>query len=268
MRDVVESVAGPLNRRNAIKLFGGAAAAGAVLSMVGQGVTEAAAPAAAAPVKVFTGAGDYTGLKGASPADPATMFGKTIVYSVVARGAGLGTGTNSNEDDCSFLYGSTTGDGTFICQVRAVGQTSGDGGNSSAGIMLRSSIASDAQNVTVLATDGNGVVFKWRTHDNNAEEAWPMSIAIGVSAPIWVKLQKQGTTATVWYSQNGTSWYNPTSTSIILPSSYLVGLCATTFDPKHMAVDAFANVSGFTPTTFASIMPPPAAPTTSTSTSS
>ena len=246
-----------------MKLFGGAAAAAAGLAVT-YGVADAASPAYTP--NVYSGVGDYASVSTATPAKPASMFAKTLLYQVVARGAGVGgAGSNSNEDDISYLYTSMSGDGTFSCQVRRVVSYGKDGGNSSAGIMLRSSTNPNAQNVTVLATDGNGVVFKWRTHDNDAEESWPMSIAIGVSAPIWVRLQKTGYTCTVSYSQDGQKWYNPTPTSVILPSSYLVGLCATTSLPKEMGIDAFANVSGFAPNTFMSIMPAPATSGTSAS---
>jgi regulation of enolase protein 1 (concanavalin A-like superfamily) len=260
---VVESVGGRLNRRDAMKLFGGAAAAAAGLAVAG-GLAQAASPPFTP--KVYTGAGAFVSLSTASPAQPASMFSMITYYEVVARGLGVGgAGSNSNEDDLSYLYTTASGNGTYSCLVRSVVSYAKDNGNSSAGIMLRSSTNPNAQNVTVMATDGNGVVFKWRTHDNDAEESWPMSIAIGVSAPIWVQLQLKGTTATVSYSQDGQKWYNPTSTAIILPSTYLVGLVATTTLPKEMGIDAFSNVSGFTPNTFMSIMP---APSTSTTTSS
>jgi regulation of enolase protein 1 (concanavalin A-like superfamily) len=243
-----------MDRRGAIKLLGGAAAAAAGLAATG-GVVSAASALPA----VYTGVGNpLISASTANPAQPQTMFSMTVIYNVVARGAGLGVGNNSNMDDMSYLYSSTTGDGTWTCLVRKVGATAGDNGYSSAGIMARTSTDPGAANVAVLATDGNGVVFKWRLHDNEVTEAWPMSIAIGVGAPIWVQLQKKGYNWTVQYSQDGSTWYNPTSTAVIFPSSapFLIGLCATTSDPKRMAVDSFSNVTGFTPNRFISIMPP------------
>jgi len=255
-----------MNRRDAVKLLGGAAAAAAGLAVTG-GVVAASGPVPS----VFTGPGDFTSLKTAQVSNPASMFSVTTVYEVVARGAGLGVGPNNNQDDFSYLFGSVTGDGTFTCRVQKDTPTAGDGGYSSAGIMARASLDPGAVNVCVLCTDQNGVVFKWRGTQNDIEESWPMSIAIGVSAPIWVRLQKQGSNWTVSYSQDGVNWYNPTSTPVTFPSdTYLVGLCATTSDPKRMAIDEFWYVSGFNPTSFASIMPaatPPPVPSSSSSSS-
>lgn len=242
-----------IDRRGAVKLLGGAAAAAAGLAVSGGVVGAAGIPI------IYKGSGSaLVSLKTASPTNPQSMFSVTTIYNVVARGGGLGVGNNGNQDDISYFYDTVTGDGTWSCLVRADPAVKNDNGNASAGIMARTSTATGARNVAVLCTDGNGVVFKWRTHDNEGTEAWPMSIAIGVSAPIWVQLTKKGATWTVQYSQDGTTWYNPTSTAVIFPSGpFLVGLCATTSDTR-MAIDSFSNVSGFTPRSFVSIMPPPA----------
>jgi plasmid maintenance system antidote protein VapI len=185
------------------------------------------------------------------------MFSTDLVYALVARGGGLGSaGSNSNRDDISYLFGTANGDGEFVCRVRWVAGANGDGGNAGAGIMARSSLDNNAKNIAVLVTDGNGVTFQWRGQDNNPEEAWPMSIAIGVGAPLWVKLQRTGDLWTVSYSQHGSTFYNPTSVRVAFPKgAYYIGLAATTHTPQGEVEDLIDKVSGFTPTSYVSIQP-------------
>lgn len=206
----------------------------------------------------YTGSGSAAiDLATASPAKPATMFSTDVLYTLVARGAGLGSGgSNSNEDDLSYYTGSADGDGVFSCRVLWVPGVSGDGGNAGGGIMVRNSLENNAANVAVLLTDGNGVTFQWRQTVDGAEEAWPMSIAIGVGAPTWVRLAKSGDKWTVSYSQDGTKWYNPTSVRVKFPTnSYYVGLAATTATKAGEVVDLFDKVEGFNPHMYTSITP-------------
>jgi regulation of enolase protein 1 (concanavalin A-like superfamily) len=215
---------------------------------------------------VYTGPGSPTlNLKTASPSNPASMFSTYTLCTIVGRGGGLGAGgNNNNQDDVSYLFGTASGNGTFTCRVRYIAGTSSDGGYAGAGLMVRTSLANDARNVAVMLTDGNGVTFQWRSQDNGPEEAWPMSIAIGVGAPIWVRLNKHYDTFTVSYSQDGVKWYNPTSVAVAFgPSPYYVGIVATTHDPTRIVVDLVDRIDGFTPHMYASIQPTPQASSSS-----
>ncbi len=206
----------------------------------------------------YTGSGSPSlDLKTASPSNPASMFSTQVEYTLVARGGGLGSaGSNSNRDDLSYLFGTADGDGEFICRVNWIAGANGDGGDAGAGIMARGSLANNAKNVTVLLTDGNGVTFQWRGQDNAAEEAWPMSIAIGVGAPVYVKMQRAGDLWTVSYSQDGTTYYNPTHVRVAFGKGpYYIGLAATTHTPKGEVVDVIDRVSGFNPHMYVSIQP-------------
>jgi regulation of enolase protein 1 (concanavalin A-like superfamily) len=236
-----------LGRRGAVRLLAGAAAVAAGSAAL------TACGGAAVPGAVATNGGASVNATSAKETAAATMVsnhGGTI--SLVARGKTIGTST---ADDTTFYFGSATGDGKWSCQVKAQGSDTTDKGNALAGIMARDSGDPGAAFVGVFITDGNGVTFRWRRTQGTAAEQWPMAIAIGVTAPIWLQLQKQGDNFTVSYSQDGKTWLNNTSMAVSFTNTtYLIGLAACASSTKQ-EVDQFTNLSGFKPTSYLDINP-------------
>jgi hypothetical protein len=210
--------------------------------------------------------GAYTGpgsavldLARATPSHPASMFSvdrSTGTYALVARGGGLDVGPGGADDDFSYYFAEVQGDGDWSCLVVSQQPSPADGGLAFAGIMARASPAADAANVAVLVTDGNGVAFAWRPVAGQPEEQYPEPIAIGVGAPIWVRLRRRGATWNVWYSLDGHTWDNQTSTTVVFPPGpYLVGLAASSHDPARQTVDVFRDLRGFRPNEYLSVAP-------------
>lgn len=238
---------GRLGRRGAIRLMAGTA-------VVATGsVALAACGGAAVPGAVRTMGGatvDAATAKEATAASMVSNQGGTI--KLVSRGTDIWT----TKDNFTYYFQEATGDGKWSCRVNQQGSDKTDKGNALAGILARASGDPGSPEVAVLLTDGNGVTFRWRKNQGDAAESWPMAIAIGVTAPLWVQLQKQGSTWTVSYSSDGKTWENPTPYAVSFPgTSFLVGLaaCAHSGTPN---VDVFDNLStGFKPTMYLDINP-------------
>lgn len=239
-----------VGRRAMLRCLGGAAAclAGATLAACGM----PAVPGA------YAGPGTTAvNLATANPAHPASMFSDDAgVYTLVARGAGLDVGPLGNQDDFSYYFAETRGDGTWSCYIQSMG-TPAPQQAAMAGIMARASAGPSAANVGVLLTAGQGVLFEWRLGEGQPEMQFPIPIAIGVSAPIWIRLSVSGDTWSSWYSLDGRHWINRTHTQVPLDTSrpYLIGLVAASHDPTREAVDVFRDVQGFSPNEFISITP-------------
>ena len=191
-------------------------------------------------------------LKTAKPTNAKSMVSAHGgVYSLVATG----TGPQGTADEFSYYFAtSNAAAATWSCKVRTQATVSGDGSKSKAGIMVRSSGDPAAAFATVVITDGNGAKFYWRPKDGAAVEAWPIDIALGVKAPIWLQVGKKGDKFTVAYSQKGKTWHNHTGnqSATFSQPQYLVGLLASA-NGSGAGVDIFSHVTGFKPTTFVEI---------------
>lgn len=243
-----------------MRWLGGTTAVFGAMTLAGCGMT----PVAGA----YTGKGSTAvKLSVAAPSKPASMFSvQDGTYTLVGRGAGIGAGANGNVDDLSYYFEQVNADGTWSCYVEHVGGTKNDGGLAFGGLMARTSAAPDAPNVAVMVTDGNGVLFEWRQANGQGEEQYPMQLAIGVTAPIWVRLQKSSSAWYVSYSQNnGKTWPNVLKTIVPFDEgkSFLVGLAATSHDVGAEVLDVFKDVKGFAPNQYISIAPKPGSATAS-----
>ncbi len=238
---------GPMSRRGAVRLL-----ASGVAVVAGSAVL-AACGGPAVPGSVATNGSGTPDPTKAQPTDAQSMVsnsGGTV--SLVATGSAIGTTTT---DTASYYFGPATGDGTWICQVAKQGSSAADHGNALAGIMARNDGTDGAAFAGVFITDGNGVTFRWRSADGQPGQQWPMAIAIGVTAPIWLKLANSAGTFSCWYSTDGKTWNNKTSMAVTFSNTtYLVGLAATSASTTQQ-LDQFTNLSGFKPNRFLNINP-------------
>ena len=62
-------------------------------------------------------------------------------------------------------------------------------------------------------------------------------------APLWVRLQRQGTTITGSYSWDGVNWATAGSDTIAMGSTVYVGLAITSHSPVAYATAHFVNAS-------------------------
>jgi len=228
---------GPLGRRGAIRLMAGAAA-------LGVGSVALAACGASVPGATAVTGGATLNAANAQPSNPQSMVSVSGgTYTLVAQAGSVASG--AKEDACTYFFSEATQDGTYTCQVKTQPAAASDTGWATAGLMARQSGDAGSPMVGVFATTGQGVQFMWRNTYQTAAAIWPMAIAIGVSAPIYVKLAKAGGNWTVSYSTDGKTYENATSMQVAFSgTSYLIGLAASSHS-KAQALDVFTNLTGF-----------------------
>jgi hypothetical protein len=93
-----------------------------------------------------------------------------------------------------------------------------------AGLMLRASADANAQHVSIFATPGNGVSFQRRTTTGgtSASTAGPK-----IPAPVWLRLERVGTTIIGSASTDGSTWTQVGSVINDLGTTPLAGLAVT-----------------------------------------
>jgi len=232
-----------LGRRGAVRLMAGAAAVAAGSAVL------AACGGPSVPGAVATNGSGAPTVAAAKETVAASMVqNKSGTITLVARGSGIGA---TAADNTTFYFGGTSTDGTWSCQIKSQGSSNP---NSLAGIMARDSGDPGAEMVGVFITPTNGVTFRWRSGTAQAGQTWPMQIAIGVAAPIWLQLKKAGDNFTVAYSTDGKTYSNQTSISTTFTNtSWLVGLAACSLSASATGLDVFTNCTGFKPTRYLDI---------------
>lgn len=114
-----------------------------------------------------------------------------------------------------------------------------------AGIIMRDSISGSPGSLGYAAlalTPGNGVALLW---DNDSSGYLNQVVTAGngsVSAPIWLRLIRSGTSVTGYYSANDSTW-TTVGTATLTGSNATedVGMFATSFDAPLMGQASFAN---------------------------
>ena len=162
------------------------------------------------------------------------MAGSASYSNGVWTVAGGGAGITTARDQFNFLTNTLSGDGALI--ARAVSQTGTDPG-ARAGIMIRNDNSSNAPEVSLLLTPGNGVIFCYR---NIAGGTTTQLSATGISAPEWIRLSRSNNTFTATYSTNGTSWTALGSPQTIsMANSILAGVAVSAHNNSLVNTGAF-----------------------------
>jgi hypothetical protein len=159
-------------------------------------------------------------------------------------GAG-GTDIYGTADQFTFAYKSLNGDGSIIVHVDSVENTDPW---AKAGVMIRESLSPDARFAGVYATPGNGVRFQARLlNAGSATSDTPFITPeqIALKAPVWVKIERVGTTINAYYSTDGIKWtsmsWNPQTLSLV--GTICIGLAVTSHNVNVATTGVFSNAS-------------------------
>jgi regulation of enolase protein 1 (concanavalin A-like superfamily) len=153
------------------------------------------------------------------------------VYTVTASGAVI----LFTADQFRFVETSLTGDGTIIAQVDSLTDTNIW---AKAGVMIRSSLAPNASEVSTLVSPNQEDSLEVRSTIGGSTSPTDES-----STDKWVKLVRSGNTFTGYISANGTSWSEVTSVTVDMGSTVDIGLAVCSQNNNARATAVFSNVS-------------------------
>ncbi len=151
---------------------------------------------------------------------------------------GSGTDIWSTADQFMFTSKTLTGDGQITARVNGISPTDPW---AKGGIMMRSSLDGNAPFAMLALTPSNGVVLQYRTAPGaSAQSGAPRPTPNG---PVWLRLNKTGSSITAFTSTNGSQWTQVGSITIDLGNSLRAGLSVTSHQPDLLAAATFDNIT-------------------------
>jgi regulation of enolase protein 1 (concanavalin A-like superfamily) len=150
--------------------------------------------------------------------------------------SGAGADIWSTADAFHYAHTSLTGDGEIVARVNSL---NGSRSWTKVGVMIRSSLDPGAAHGLALVSLGKGAAFQRRTVQGGATTH---TQAGDVTAPLWVRLTRNGQTVTAYTSTDGHSWTAAGSDAIDLGPTALVGLAVSSHDPAAAADAVFDQV--------------------------
>ena len=163
-------------------------------------------------------------------AGTATYSGSTFTVE------GAGADVWDPSDQFRFVYRQVSGDVTIIARVASLENVHAW---TKGGVMIRESLTGNSRHAFVLASPGKGIAFQRRATSGGTSA----STAVTGAAPVWLRLERNGSTFTASRSSNGTSWTQVGTATISMGSSVYVGLAVTSHDPAQRATATFSNVA-------------------------
>lgn len=139
-------------------------------------------------------------------------------------------------DEFHYVYQALEGNGEIVAKVSSIGNTDAW---AKAGLMIRESTAAGTRHASMFITPSQGLAFQRRTSAGGASEHTGKS----GSAPVWLKLVREGDTFKGSMSSDGSAWQPVGTATISLPTSALVGLAVTSHNDGVLATSVFEQVA-------------------------
>jgi hypothetical protein len=106
--------------------------------------------------------------------------------------------------------------------------------------MIRSTTADNAAFAAVFATPGHGVAMIVRTADGGGTTDLGQ---VQQNVPVWVKLQRSGSTFTGYASPDGVNWKLVSTKDVGMTGSVTAGLAVTSKRESTLNISTFDSVT-------------------------
>lgn len=142
-------------------------------------------------------------------------------------------------DGCHFAWQTLKGDGAIVARVLSVEKTQN---HAKGGVAIRSSLAADAPQVSMVDTPTDGAQFLVREKEGGATTSQKTGLNKG-TMPYWVKLVRAGEKLTGFESTDGKTWTQTGTVMLKLPETVHIGLVASSHQKDTLCAAAFDHVS-------------------------
>jgi len=149
---------------------------------------------------------------------------------------GGGADVYGTSDELHFAYQRMTGDLDIRVRVTSLENVARW---SKAGVMIRESLDANARNAFVLVSPERGRAFQKRTTPGGNTTR---TLGGSGTAPVWLRLVRQGSQFTGYLSADGTSWTRTGTATINMTAAVYVGLAVTGRDDATSATATFTNL--------------------------
>ncbi|MHC4323269.1 MAG: LamG domain-containing protein [Planctomycetota bacterium] len=161
----------------------------------------------------------------------------TGTYTMTGSGADIW----GESDQFHYAFKTLTGDGSIIARVDSLTDTHP---SAKAAVMIRETLAPDSMYWLVAVRPGsNGVIAEYR--DEAGQGAQQMDSLTGITAPYWVKIERDlAGYFTAYSSDNGSTWQMlGQSIPLQVGSSAYIGLAVTAHNAAATCEAVFSNVT-------------------------
>ena len=140
-------------------------------------------------------------------------------------------------DSFHYVYQPLVGNGQITARLTGIDNTDAW---AKAGVMIRESLTRTSRYAMMLVTSQRGAAFQRRL--NTTEDSLHTLIS-DLSAPMFVRLTRQGNLISAYFSANGTDWTLAGSETISLPQTVYIGLAVTSHNNPVLCAATFDQVS-------------------------
>ena len=163
------------------------------------------------------------------------IVGGVAVSSGTWTVAGSGSNIWKTSDEFQFAYRQITGDVDIRVRLASFEDVLKF---SKAGVMIRETLNANSSNAFVMLMPG-GVFMQARP---TAGASTARTSGIAEAAPVWLRLVRQGTKFTGYFSANGTSWSMVSTATINMTAAAYVGLAVTSAGDSALSTATFTNL--------------------------
>jgi len=184
-------------------------------------------------------------------ADTLRLFvaGQTPAFAETADGTivmnGIGADIWGTADEFRYAYKTLSGDGSMVARVDSLADSDVW---AKGGVMIRETVEASSTFAAVYMTGDNGVRYQARlTADVDAvsDSSVATDEQIALREPVWVKIERVGSTFNGYYSVDGENWtgmaWNPQT--IAMANDVTIGLALTSHNATVTTGAAFAGVA-------------------------
>ncbi len=139
---------------------------------------------------------------------------QTNTFQVLGSGKDIG----AREDEGHLMYQTLNCDFIFTARLN---EFINFGTNSEAGLMIRSDDSPQAVNAALMLTPQNVLTFQFRETPGAFARSQPIA---NIAPPQWMRLQKQASLISAFYSPDGLTWTKIAETNLDFPENFLLGL--------------------------------------------
>ena len=150
---------------------------------------------------------------------------------------GSGADIWGSTDAFQYVYQTISGNGELVARITALQNTEPW---AKAGLMFREYFNYAAPNALVMATAEHGTGFQWRGVQTGDSSYVPGPF---FTAPVWLKLKRQGYLITASTSPDGINWAVIGSEAIPFSNPILIGLAVTSHNNSELNTATFDNVA-------------------------
>lgn len=171
----------------------------------------------------------------------ASVIGSATYSSGTFTVSGAGSDIWDISDSFRYVYQDLVGNGMITAKVNS--QTNTDPW-AKAGVMIRETTAANSKHAMMIVSPSNGTGFQSRISTGGTTT----HIGTSGTAPIWLRLQRSGSTITGYQSSDGTNFSQVGSVTVSMTSSVKIGLIVTSHNTTttSQAIFTSVNVSALT----------------------